>query len=430
MNKIEILGAKETLYVERLDNGLDIYMIPNNKVKTFYLTLNVNYGSIYTEYKFNGDNYTDPKGIAHYLEHIMFRMPDDDAFEYFTKLGSNANAFTANNITCYEVLANSKFKENLSYLLKFVYTPYFTKDIINKERGIISEEIKMYEDDPSTSLVHDFFQNIFINDERKYLITGSVEDIKEIKLEDIENVYNAFYHPKNMFLILTGNFNPEEAVAITTDVMKDFSFPDYKVPEIKFPSEPFKINTEYTEKFANVSKNKVVVGYKIPKSNFKSLKLSDIELRLYLNLIIRINFGITSLINEEMKSNGIINRSLYPRLSKTEEYYIPMFIGETDYPDYFIKRIKETFDSISVTEEDISRKIKSAISDLVWTFDNIENVNYELQDDILNYDNVITDIYQIYKSLNYETTLKVIDKLKKNLCSVHVLKTKNNETAN
>ena len=154
MNKIEILGAKETLYVEHLDNGLDIYMVPKTSVKNFYITLNVKYGSIYTNYKYNGQSYNNPKGIAHYLEHLMFNMPEGDAFEKFNNLGSSANAYTSNEVTCYEVFSNSKFKENLSYLLKMVYTPHFTKELVNKERGIITEEIKMYEDDPATVLFH------------------------------------------------------------------------------------------------------------------------------------------------------------------------------------------------------------------------------------------------------------------------------------
>ena len=141
MNKIEIWGSKENLYKEHLDNGLDIYMVPNYNVKNFYITLNVKYGSIYNKFKYKGKNYDMPKGIAHYLEHLMFNMPEGSAFEYFSKLGSPVNAFTSFDITCYEVFSNSKFKENLSYLVKYVYTPYFTKEMVNNERGIITISI-------------------------------------------------------------------------------------------------------------------------------------------------------------------------------------------------------------------------------------------------------------------------------------------------
>jgi len=429
MNKVEILGAKETLYVEHLDNGLDIYMVPNRNLKNYYITLNIKYGSVYTNYKFKGENYSDPKGTAHYMEHLKFNTPEGDAYDYFGKLGSSINAYTSNDVTCYEVFANSKFKENLSYLIKYVYTPYFNKELVNNERGIIAEEIKMYEDDPSTVLFHGLCQNIFINDEHRYLISGTTDDIKNIKLGTIENVFDAFYHPVNMFMIITGNFNPEEAVAIVSESMNNFAFSEYSEPVLKSINEPFKINSEYMEREMNVSKSKVVVGFKIPKSNFKSLKLSNLELKLYLSFIMRVNFGATSILNEEMKSNGIINKSIGTRLLDVDDYYVQCFFAETDYPDYFSKRIKEVFANLSINEENIKRKVKSAISGLVWLFDNIEAVNMEIQYDIINYGTVITDVYTIYKSLDENTANKIIAKLSKNLCSTNVIKPKKEKSA-
>ena len=425
MNKVEILGTRETIYIEHLDNGLDIYMQPNDKVKNFYITLNVKYGSIYTNYKYNGEKHEDPKGIAHYLEHLMFNMPDEDAFEHFATLGSSVNAYTSNDVTCYEVFANSHFKENLSYLINMVYTPYFNKELVSKERGIITEEIKMYEDDPSTNLFRNLYENIFINDERRYLVSGSVDDIKQIKSDDISNAYKAFYKPEKMFLIITGNFNPEEAVAITSSVMNNFGFAEEDAPELLKNNEPFEINNEYISKEMDVKKSKVALAYKIPKNNFKTLKLSRLELKLYLDIISKINFGTTSIINEELKSNGIINKYIGSRLEETDDYFIQIFIAETDYPDYFINRIKDTMSKLSASDEDISRKIKVATSNLIWLFDNIESINTSIQDDILNYGTVINDINVIYKSLSSETAEKIIEKLENNLLTISVVKPQN-----
>ena len=111
-------------------------MVPNNNVKNFYLTLSVKYGSIYNKFKIGTKTYDMPKGIAHYLEHLMFNMPDRNAFDYFGDLGSPVNAFTSFDTTCYEVFANDKFTENLSYLIKYVYTPYFTKELVNNDPSL------------------------------------------------------------------------------------------------------------------------------------------------------------------------------------------------------------------------------------------------------------------------------------------------------
>lgn len=425
MKKTAIKKTGEYVYTETLDNGLIIIMLPNYKVKNYYATLSTNFGSIHTNFKFEGKSYKLPKGIAHFLEHLLFNMPDGtSAHDYFSQMGSNINAFTSYDVTCYEVYANSKFKENLSYLLKYVYTPYFTKELVNNEKGIITEEIKMITDNPSSEIVYGMFKNLFIKDERQHLISGTIEDINKITADDLNTAYDAFYHPENMFLIITGNFKPEEAIAIAIDTMKDFEFPEYNKPILKEVNEPYKVNNEYLEKEMPVDKEKVTIALKIPKSNFKTLKLTELELRLYINLIMRINFGITSLLKEELLSGGIITGSISSFLTLTDEYAVQAIMSSTEYPDYFIKRVKETLDNLFLSEEEINRKIKSSISNLIMSFDEIELVNNDIQDDMLNNGKYITDIYTHYRNLNYETAKKVMEKLKNNIMAITILKPK------
>ncbi|MDD4188018.1 MAG: pitrilysin family protein [Bacilli bacterium] len=425
MKRTTIKKTGEHVYTEILKNGLQIIMVPNDKVKNYYLTLNTKFGSIHTDFKYNGKNYKLPKGTAHFLEHLLFNMPDGtSAHDYFSQLGSNINAFTSYDITCYEVYSNNKFKENLSYLLKYVYTPYFTKELVSGEKGIITEEIKMISDNPASEIVYGMFRNIFIKDERQYLISGTVEDIKKMTLEDIYAAYNAFYHPENMFLIITGNFKPEEAVAITINTLKNFEFPKYNKPILKEKNEPYKVKNNYLEKEMNVDKEKVTICLKIPKSNFKSLKLSDLELRLYINLIIRINFGATSLLKEELLSGGIITDSISTFMTLTEEYIIEAIMASTEYPDYFIKRINETLKALTISKEEINRKVNSSLSNLIMSFDEIELVSADIGEDIINYGKYITDIYNYYKKLNIEVAEAVLKNMKKYLVAITILKPK------
>lgn len=422
MKKIEILGAKETHYKEHLDNGLDIYMVPNSNVNNFYITLNVRYGSIYNKFRYDGKNYDMPKGIAHYLEHLMFNMPTGSAFEYFGDLGSPVNAFTSFDITCYEVFANNHFKENLSYLIKYVYTPYFTKELINGERGIITEEIKMYEDMPETCLYYNSLKSVLVNDERRNLISGTESDVKKITLDDILTVYDAFYHPDNMFLVITGNFNPEEAVAIVEGAMSEFSFGEYKKPELKKIDEPFKVTSEYSKQKTGIDKAKAAISIKYPINSFKNLKISDVTLRLYFNLIMLINFGNTSILKDELTSNGILTDDISFSLVATDDYYVETIMAATEYPDYFVKRVKETIANFNITEEDLERKKKICISNLIMMFDDIEIVNSEISKDLIDYNEYLNDVYSIYKSLNIEDINKVAEKMmSKYICSVDIL---------
>lgn len=424
MIKTFIKGASENVYYEKLANGLEIFMVPNNKTKNFYLTLNVKFGSINTDFKYQNKEYHIPKGVAHYLEHLMFNMLDGSAFDYYSKLGSSVNAFTSFDETCYEVFANSNFKENLEYLIKYVYTPYFTKELVNNERGIITEEIKMYEDSPDTELLYGLYRNIYVNDEHQYLISGTVDDVKKIKLEDIENAYNAFYQPANMFLVITGDFLPEEAVAIVSKQMSAMSFKKYEKPLLILPNEPYKVKNEYSEKEMNVDKYKVTIGLKIPKSNFKSLKLSDLDLVLYLNLIMKANYGGTSLFKEELQNNNIINDGLSFIFQNTPDYFVKVIIASTDYPDYFIDKVMNKQENLEITEEDLIRKKKNSISSLIMIYDDIEAVNSEIQDDIIDYNKFIANIYDEYNKLNIEEAIKVKNHLNKYIKCVSVLKPK------
>lgn len=282
----------------------------------------------------------------------------------------------------------------------------------------------MYKDRPSIQVVNSIFDNLYINDKHQFLVGGTVEDVKDIKLEDIEIAYKAFYHPENMFMILTGDFNPEEAVAIINDSMNKFKFDEYIKPVLKKVNEPFKIKTEYSEREMNVDKYKVSFGVKIPKNNFKSLKLSKVEIKMYLNLISRINFGKTSILLEELTDNSIISDEISTMLIETEDCYVQVFISSTDYPDYLIKKLKDAYDNLAVSEEEIERKVKSTLSSFILMFDSIEYTNGEIQDDVIEYGQYLSDVYSIYKKLNIDTANDVIDCLEKRLCSVSVIKPK------
>ena len=189
MKKIKIEKTDEFLYYKKLNNGLELYVLPNISQKNFYITFSTKFGSINTEFKTsNNSNFKKvPNGIAHYLEHLMFNMESGSAFDFFSKLGASVNAFTSYNVTCYEVFSSTYFKENLNYLLDYVQTPYFTKEGVINERGIIKEEINMYENNPNTELTYKAYENIFVNDLRKNYISGTKEDIKKITVETRTN---------------------------------------------------------------------------------------------------------------------------------------------------------------------------------------------------------------------------------------------------
>ena len=309
MNKIELKKIDETLYYEKSEAGLDVYMLPNKNVNNYYLTLNVNYGSIHTEFKSKGDKSFNkvPNGIAHFLEHMMFYMPDGHtAHEFYNKTGAYINAATSYRLTFYEVLASTFFKENLDYLLKYVFMPCFKKDYIESEKKIIEEEINMGNDKVGTRINYEIQDMIFNNYKMKYKVAGKKEDITKINADNLSLVYNTFYQPSNMFLIITGNFNPTEAMAIINNTLKEFAFDEPKEIILKKQKEIDKLACCERKINVNVKTPRISIFYKIPHSIFNELNLENYELGIYLSFILQYNLGTNSELNQRLLTEKII----------------------------------------------------------------------------------------------------------------------------
>ena len=211
----------EELYFQALPNGLQIAVVkkPGFSKKCAYLA--ANYGSIDTRYSLGGEVHVSPDGVAHYLEHKMFDLPGRDVSAEFAELGANPNAFTAYSMTAYYFTCTLHFDRCLRLLLEFVSTPYFTKESVEKERGIIGQEIRMYEDNADSKVYEDLFSAMYRKHPVRVPIAGSEESIGNITAQTLYDCYRAFYHPGNMILTVVGDVDPEEVVRIARDFFPD-----------------------------------------------------------------------------------------------------------------------------------------------------------------------------------------------------------------
>lgn len=412
MQKIKYTGTDEIVYYEKLDNGLEVYMYPVKTAKNFYLTFNTKFGSLDTRFKNEKTNRITevPHGTAHFIEHQMFQEEDGKtAFEYFAKLGSSVNAFTTYNLTCYEVIGSTSFKENLIGLLDFVQNPVFKTNSINSEKNIIKSEIEMYDNNPNTKASYGLEYNLNIHDNHKYSISGTVDDIKDITKDILYNTYEAFYHPSNMFLVLTGNFKPLEALGIIKENQNKKEFnQSINVAKIK-AKEPTKVALAYSEASSDVSIPKIKIAYKISKAPFKEFKYT--ELKVYLDAILEIEFGPTSEIAELFIKQNLSPQSI-EYSADIRHNYIVITIGiESNYKSEVITLIREKMQKIKITSEDLERIKRVFTSNFIMHFDDIITVCENIQDDIINEGFIINNIMTIYKSLNVKTVNEILTKL-------------------
>lgn len=425
MEELELKGLNEKIYVYHTKCGLPIYMWVNEKVSSMYASLSVKYGSIHTKFKIGKKTYEVPNGIAHFLEHVKFNIDEETtAHDEFYKLGGDANAFTTFDYTSYIVFATNNKKENLEELLNFVYNPFFTKKCISKEKGIIVEEANMGLDDPYSIVFFHTLLNTLQKSKYRNTITGTPDDVTSITLEDVKLVYDTFYHPENMFLTLTGNFNPYEMACLVEDNLSKKKFGKYLNPIIIKENEPKKVTTKYKEEYINVTYPRLKFSIKMDMSRFKNY--SSLELKILTSLLFNINFGATSDFKDELMEKGLI-QNMNVTCDVYDDTFVVTINVTSNFKEEIIKKVKEKLENLSISELDFKRKKNATIATLILDYEDLENVSYRIQDDVLNNGGIVTNLKEILEDETIDDLKNIIDLLDFDNISINVFLPKENQ---
>ena len=210
---------REQVQTERLDNGLPIFVIKKPGYYKSFAFFATNYGGADRRFKHGGEWIDTPEGVAHFLEHKLFDTEDGNALELLSANGAQPNAYTSTGITGYYFTSTDKFYENLEVLLSFVSVPYFTPESVEKEQGIIGQEIRMSEDDPYYTLYFDFMKLLYRNHPARYSVAGTIESIARITDETLYACHKVFYAPSNMALVVAGDIDPQRVVEIAKKIL-------------------------------------------------------------------------------------------------------------------------------------------------------------------------------------------------------------------
>ena len=253
--------GEEVIHVT-LDNGLPVCIVPKKGFSRKYALFATRYGGMDMRFQLNGQWLDTPAGIAHYLEHKMFDTEDGNALQELAKNGAEPNAFTSNAITCYYFDSTEKFYENLEILLSFVSIPYFTEESVEKEQGIIGQEIGMIEDNPEWQVYKQLMQSLYRHSPARTPVAGSVESISHITAQTLYDCHKAFYTPANMCLVVVGDVEPEQVLSVARRVLPaergTVIDRDYGAEESTDAAAP------YAEKRMEVSMPTFLLGFKCP----------------------------------------------------------------------------------------------------------------------------------------------------------------------
>ncbi|MBN2267892.1 MAG: insulinase family protein [Acholeplasmataceae bacterium] len=362
----------ETVYIYKLKNGMQIHVMPQPApFYSTYVELSVPYGALDLNYKFGNELVETPPGTAHFFEHKIFAMPDGDAFSTFSRLGVEANAMTSYDQTSYLFKSTNHFYEALSHLLNMLDTPYFNDENIEKEKLIIGEELKMYQDHPIYSMQDELTQMLYHHHPQKHDIGGTLESIQLINKSTLDQVYKAFYHPKNRLMVIAGQIDLVELKHFISSY--DQEMKPYQKPITIYPKEPKKLVSKSISKKKNIGINKLMLGIKLdPIAGSKKEKLRQ---ELAMSLAMGLLLGPSSKFYEKLSDEKLINQSFSVNTNFQKYAENIIIYGESKR---IIKLKRTLLDFLTkdleqeMTEEAFTRYKRMYVGQIIYTINQLE----------------------------------------------------------
>lgn len=403
MEIIENKQINEKVYIETLENGMKILVVPKKNTEKKYIIWGTKFGSIdnhFIEPK-TGKEIKVPDGVAHYLEHKMFEQENGvDSLYKLMSLGLDANAYTTNDHTAYLFGGTSNFYEGLDELMDYVQHPYFTDENVEKERGIIGQEIGRYDDEPAWKLYVNMMDCLYKNNPIKIDIAGTVESISHITKETLYDCYNTFYHPSNMIMCISGNFEPEKIV----QEVKKRLLPKEKMDKIKriYPEYENKINKRYKEQKMDVNIPIFIVGFRDILKDESCVK-KQIAIEIILNSLI----GKSSKLYQKLYNEGTIMSPLDFDYEFSDEYSHILISGQSDEPKKVYENILNAIKNEELELEDFERSKKALYGEYVSEYNDVENIGRLFLQDAIRGINSLEYIESFNKiDINYVRNIK------------------------
>ncbi len=357
-------------------SGYKIFVYPKENYSSSYAIFGTKYGSIDTCFKVEGqEKFTEiPEGIAHFLEHKLFESEELDAFARYAKTGASANAYTSFDKTCYLFSCTDNFEDSLEILFDFVQNPYFTEQTVQKEQGIIGQEIRMYEDEPGWESLFVLLRSMYHKHPVRIDIAGTVESISHITADLLYECYNTFYNPANMALAVAGNVTVEQVLKVADKMLKP---KESKQIERKFQEEPAGVVEKTAVKNLSVSMPIFAIGFKEEiKTPCRTLK-ETVESNLLLDIIA----GKTSSLYEKLLSEGLINTTFDTEYFEGYGYSAHIFSGESHEYEKVREYINEELKRVikdGVNKDDFDRIKKKHYGNFIMNFNDIDSISNSL----------------------------------------------------
>lgn len=365
---------RDDVFQTTLDNGLGVFVMRKPGFHKTYAVFSTRYGSIDNRFRRadRADVIAVPDGIAHFLEHQLFEDESGHVFDSFANLGASVNAYTSHTMTSYLFSTTDNFPQAFDRLLDFVQAPHFTSEGVQKEIGIIEQEIQMYQDQPRHRLIMNLLQALYHAHPVRIDIAGTVESIREITADTLHMCYDTFYHPSNMAVFVVGDVDPD---AVLQQVVDDMSGRDYRLrPPVErlFDDEPASVSEPKVELTMAVARPLYALGFKdVPADSAQKRLRAEVTTSLALSAAI----GRSSALYQELYEADLIDDSFSSRFQFGASFGHTYVAGETRDPDELHRRLTAGLERLradGLPEEDVKRAQREAVGEFVQLFDSLE----------------------------------------------------------
>ncbi len=417
MNKFEVKINEfgEETYITTLKNGLKVYICKKPGFERKLGMFGTKYGSLINEFVDikTGEKLKVPDGIAHFLEHKLFEQEGANALDLFSKIGVSSNAYTSFDQTVYYFETIEKFEESIKLLIQLIKTPYFTDENVEKEQGIIGQEISMYDDEPNYAVYFNALKGMYNTHPVKVDIAGTIESISHITKDLLYICYNTFYSAQNMFFLVIGDVDVEKTVALIEENIKiyekDFdSKKEIKKIETYIPHEETKINQKNVTRNMDIYMPMICMGYKLDVVKNDEI----IKRQLLADIVSELYFSRSSDFFEEEYKKGIINDPVEFELEATKEFSHALLIASSEKIDVLKDDILKYIENIKLNRIDHSKFElikKKMIGSQIALIDNYNYTYRKIIDSIVNETNLYGET-KILKEIN-ENDIKEFLKL-------------------
>ncbi len=377
LRKREYAAVGETAFTGKTGSGLTVTVVPKPGYRKSMAFLAVNYGGADRNFRLAGELISTPAGTAHFVEHRLFEVEGgENALTTLSERGANANAFTSPDMTAYHFECTDSFFENLELLLKFVSTPYFTDEDVERERAIIAQEIRMMEDDPEDAMYYALLRCLFDKPALRESVAGSVESIGKITARTLMDAHKAFYIPRNMALVVAGDQDPARIVEMAERLLPDNMAPA-PVREHGPPEGPLPVAVS-AEREMDVGAPMFLAGAKT-KSGLTGRE--SVKFELTASLALSSLLGAASPLYRELYDAGFINETFGYDFENTAGASMLSFGGETQKPEYVCMRILEEAADLAARGIDpafFARRKRMALGSALRALGSFENICYNV----------------------------------------------------